>query len=311
MPLGTLDRSPPPFFKQGASAVSKLLVFSALAVFLMVADLRFQVTQPIRVVVSTVLFPFQWLALQPVRAIDSGLEYFTSLHEALGRASDLEKRLAEQFQRSAKVEQLSQENQQLRQLLQLQKSPATSGQAAEILYDAPDPYNRKVIIDKGMLSDIALGSPVVGALGVIGQVTRVNPTYSEVTLLIDRDQTIPVLNTRTGERSVAYGDAGTRGASLELRFMAGNADVQQGDLLTTSGVDGVYPAGLHVARVDRIERRADSAFAKIYCQPVALMSGPRHVMVIKPVSAQIPNKIEEMPTGPGLRKPVRKSGGVS
>jgi rod shape-determining protein MreC len=121
MPLGTLDRTPPPIFKQGASAVSKLLVFSALAVFLMVADLRLKVTQPIRQAISTVMQPFQWVALQPVRAFNYSLDYLGGLGNALTRSSELEKRLAEDFQRSSQVEQLKLENAQLRQLLQLNK----------------------------------------------------------------------------------------------------------------------------------------------------------------------------------------------
>lgn len=308
MPLGTLDRSPPPIFKQGASAVSKLLVFSALATFLMVADQRFQVVRPLRSVISTALYPLQWMALQPVRAVSAAGGYFGSLHTAQTRSADMERRLAEQFQRSSRVEQLTRENEQLRQLLALQKVPGTSGQAAEILYEAPDPYSRKVIIDKGALQDIVLGSPVVAALGVVGQVTRVHPTYSEVTLLMDRDQSIPVLNVRTGERSIATGDGGTQGGTLELRFMSTNADVQRGDLLTTSGIDGVYPAGLHVALVESIERKADTPFARIHSRSTALMSGPRHVMVLKPVQAQIPKHFEP---APAQIKPGRKAGGPS
>jgi rod shape-determining protein MreC len=96
------------------------------------------------------------------------------------------------------------------------------------------------------------------------------------------------LNTRTGARSVVYGDPSQHGGILELRFMAGNADVQQGDILSTSGVDGVYPPGIPVARVDKVERRADSAFAKIYCQPLANTLGARHVMILDPFSVQIP-----------------------
>jgi rod shape-determining protein MreC len=118
----------------------------------------------------------------------------------------------------------------------------------------------------------------------------VYPLVSEVTLVIDREHTIPVLNTRTGARSVVYGDPVSQGGSLELRFMAGNADVQQGDILATSGVDGVYPAGLSVARIDKIERRADSAFARIYCQPLALIRSTKHVMVLDPVAGQIPDR---------------------
>ena len=79
----------------------------------------------------------------------------------------------------------------------------------------------------------------------------------------------------------------SRANALELRFMAANADVQAGDLLTTSGVDGVYPPGLPVARVQKVERRVDSAFARISCLPLALVAGVGHVMVLQPISAQV------------------------
>jgi rod shape-determining protein MreC len=132
------------------------------------------------------------------------------------------------------------------------------------------------------------------------------PLVSEVTLVIDRDHATPVLNTRTGARSVAFGDPITRGGVLELRFMAGNADVQADDVLTTSGIDGVYPPGLPVAKIDRIERRADSAFARIYCVPQAHVASARHVLVLQPVSDQLPPRPEPEPV-----RPVGKKGGRS
>ena len=120
--------------------------------------------------------------------------------------------------------------------------------------------------------------------GVLGQVTRVQPFSSEVTLLSDRAQTIPVMVARTGARSVAYGDASNlRPDGMELRFMPNDADVQEGDELVTSGVDGVYMAGLPVARVVRVERRAQSPFMRIYCEPVARLEGARHVLVLTPL----------------------------
>jgi rod shape-determining protein MreC len=304
VPLGTLDRSPPPFFKQGPTALSKLMFFSALAVFLMVADSRFKITQPVRAVVATGLYPMQWLAMRPVLLAQSGAAYFESLRGAQTSEEATRKKLALQAQRAAQVEQLSLENARLRKLLALRDQIKTSSQAAEVLYDAADPYTRRVIIDKGLAQGVKPGSPVIDEAGVLGQVTRVYPLVSEVTLVIDREQAIPVLNTRTGARSVAYGDPVTLGGSLELRFMAGNADVQQGDILATSGVDGVYPAGLSVARIDKIERRADSAFARIYCQPLSLIHSTKHVMVLDPVSAQIPDKPVATVT-----PPVPKKGG--
>lgn len=292
MPLGTLDRSPPPIFKQGPSALSKLMFFSALSLFLMVADTRFSITQPVRAALATALYPIQWLALQPVRAVQGSGEYFTGLSQANANSEEARRKLALQSLRAGQVEQLSQENSRLRKLLGLREQLATPVMAAEVLYDAADPYTRKVIIDKGMAQGVELGSPVLDESGVLGQVTRVHPLVSEVTLVIDRDLAIPVLNVRTGARSVAYGDPSTPGGGLELRFMGSNSDVQQGDLLTTSGVDGVYPPGLPVAKISRIERRAESAFSKIYCAPQALVTGARHVMVVKPVAGQIPTRPE-------------------
>ena len=303
MSLGTLDRTPPPIFKQGLSAFSKLILFSALALFLMVADARFQVTQPLRAVLATSLYPVQWLALQPVRAGRAVGDYFITARQAQSQSEAAALMLATQALRSSQVEQLTLENSRLRKLLDLREQLQVVGVAAEVLYDAADPYTRKVVISKGLSQGVVLGSPVIDELGVLGQVTLVNPLVSEVTLIIDRDLAIPVLNVRTGVRSLAFGDAGGSGG-LELRFMGSTSDVQQGDLLTTSGVDGVYPPGLPVARIDSIERRAESAFARIHCTPLALVSGARHVMVLQPQSAQIPPR-------PADAAAVPKEGGRS
>jgi len=310
MPLGTLDRTPPPFFKQGPSALSRLVVFSSLAFFCMVADVRFRVAQPVRAVVATVLYPLQWLTLQPVFVLQQVGVHFESLQHAQAAQEQARRELAQQALRGSRVEQLMLENLRLRELLQLRRQLTTSAQTAEVLYDAADVYTRKLIIDKGMSQGIALGSPVIDESGVLGQVTRVQPLVSEVTLVTDRDLALPVLNARTGARTVAYGDPAGNYASglggLELRFMAGNADVQAGDMLTTGGVDGIYPAGLPVARIDRIERRADSAFARILCQPLARVNAARHVLVLQPLANQIPPRPEpENPPG-SVRKWGRK-----
>jgi rod shape-determining protein MreC len=287
MALGTLDRSLPPFFNQGPSVYSKLFFFGALSLFLMVADARFNVTQPIRAVIATALYPVQWLAVQPVHAVQGASEYFTSLSQAQAESAEARKKLVLQSLRAGRVEELIQENNRLRKLLDLKEQLTTPVMAAEVLYDAADSYTRKVIIDRGQAHKVDLGSPVLDESGVLGQVTRVFPLVSEVTLVVDRELAIPVLNVRTGARSVAYGDPTVGGSGMELRFMGSNADVQQGDLLTTSGVDGVYPPGLPVARVSRIEHRAESAFSKIYCVPEALTAGARHVIVVKPVTSDL------------------------
>lgn len=305
MPLGTLDRAPPPFFRQGPSAFSKLLFFSALALFLMVADTRFKITQPVRTGIAAVLQPVQWLALQPISLAMKVNDYFTTVATAQTAENAVRRKLASQSLRAGQVEQLQLENTRLRNLLDLRQTLPFEAQAAEVLYDAADIYSRKIILDKGTTHHMVPGSAVLDESGVLGQVTRVYPLVSEVTLLVDRDQAIPVLNTRTGARSVAFGDPVFNGGGLELRFMAANADVLAGDLLTTSGVDGVYPPGLPVAHVTKVERRADSAFARIYCTPAAAITASRHVMVISPVSAQIAPRPAAVPEAVG-KKPTPK-----
>lgn len=307
MPLGTLDRSAPSFFRQGPTALSQLVFYSALALFLMVADARFRITDPLRHAVGVVLYPVQWLMLKPVEFASGGADYFQSLQQAQSEAGAARKSLVLMSQRANQSDQLAQENDRLRQLLALRARLQVPAQAAQILYETADTYTRRVIVDQGKMAGVELGSPVLDAAGVLGQVTRVHPFLSEVTLLIDRDQAIPVLNIRTGVRGVAYGDpVASHGGGMELRFMSANADVQEGDLLSTSGIDGVYPPGLPVARVVRMERRADSAFARIYCAPLAAVQGARHVMLLKPVADQLPQRPEPEPLLAPTKKKAHK-----
>lgn len=280
MPLGTVDRSPPPFFKQGASAVSKLMVFSALALLLMVADARLNIATPLRAVVSVALAPLQWVVMQPVQAVRGFGGYFGSLQQARAEAQRAESNLLQQVQRAALVEHLAQENESLRSLLKMNTRLGAPAVGAEVLYDAADPYGRKVVVNRGQTHGVTSGSAVMDGYGVIGQVTQVYPFTAEVTLLTDRDQAIPVLNTRTGQRSLAFGLPDRRGDRLELRFVPANTDLRVGDVLTTSGVDGVYPAGLPVAQISHIERRGESGFARVECTPTAQVAGALRVLVL-------------------------------
>ena len=288
MALGTLDRTPPPFFRQGPSSLTKLSFCSALAVFLMVADARFTITQPVRATVATMLYPLQRSLLVPVEAIRDSRDYVGGLAHAVAGEQAARGELARVSERAQRADQLQIENARLRALLELRPTLDVRSQAAEVLYEAADPYSRKVIIDRGVAHNVALGSPVVNEAGVLGQVTRVYLQSSEVTLLTDRDAAIPVLNSRTQVRSAAFGGGSGGVGLLEMRFMAGNADVQTGDLLTTSGVDGVYPPGLKVASVAKIDRKIDSGFARIVLVPAAQSDGVRHVLVLEPTGARLP-----------------------
>jgi rod shape-determining protein MreC len=304
MPLGTLDRTPPPFFRQGPSALTKLAFFSALALFLMAADTRFAAIGQLRAGLATVLHPVQRSLLAPVELWQGGADYAMGLQQALARADAAHAELARQSERATRAEALQQENTRLRSLLDLRARLQVRSQAAETLYEASDVYSRKVIINRGSANGIAPGSPVINEVGVLGQVTRVYPLSSEVTLLTDKDAAIPLLNVRTEARNVAYGLAG--GAGMELRFVAANADVRVGDALTTSGVDAVYPPGIPVAKVASVERKSDAGFARILLSLVAAPDGVHHVLVLEPLGVQLPPRPEPVPAGtnaPAPKKP--------
>ncbi len=208
-------------------------------------------------------------------------------------------------QQANQVAELGAENGHLRALLQLSQRSTTQSTPAEIQYDTRDPFTQKVVIGRGSQQGINNGSPVVNEDGVIGQVTRVFPLQSEVTLLTDKDQAVPVQIVRTGLRSVIYGTP--KGDSLDLRFVPISADVLAGDELVTSGLDGVYPPGLPVAKVVRVDKQADTAFARVICVPVAQVRGARQLLVLHYVTDVPPRPADPDPVAAAKDAKAKKN----
>jgi rod shape-determining protein MreC len=285
--LGTIDRTPPPFFRQGYSALTKLIFFTALSVFMMVADTRFTVIQPLRSGIAAALAPVQRSLLVPIDLALGGNDYLQGLSKALAAEDAARRQLVLQAEQAQSAERLANENRQLRGLLELKPGLTVKSVAAEVMYEAADPFSRKLYIDRGLAQGLVPSSPVITEGGVIGQVTRVYPLTSEVTLLTDRDAAIPLLNTRTQLRAAAFGGV-AQGSALELRFVSANTDVKVGDVLHTSGVDGVYPPGLPVAKVTLVEKQADGGFTKVELAPLASVDRVRHVLVLEPLKNQLP-----------------------
>jgi len=273
-----MEYSPPPLFKQGASARAKVVFFSLLAIGLLVADSRVRSLAMVRQVVGSALYPLQMAALAPRDAVYRVGDYFASVQTLQHVNRDLTQRQAVNAELLQQSQQLLAENAQLRKLLGASERLPAKFLMSEILYDARDPFTRKIVLNRGSQSGVALGQPVIDDVGVVGQVTSVYPFTSEATLLTDKDQAIAVQDVRSGLRSVAYGRGQTGG--LDLKFMATNADIQKGDLLVTSGIDGVFPAGLAVAKVLQVESKSSDAFAHITCQPAAGVDRNRQLLVL-------------------------------
>jgi rod shape-determining protein MreC len=300
--LGSFNQSPPPFFQQGPTSRTKLAFFAALAVFLMVADTRFQFVQPLRAGLATTLLPVQQAMMWPAQGWQASADYLSGLEAAVQARNKARAETTALADKAARLPELETENKRLRALLELRPAMVPRARTAEVLYVARDPYSRKLFIDAGGQQGIVLGSPVINEFGVLGQVTRLYPMSSEVTLLTDVHAAVPVINLRSQQRSAAFGGTG---GLMELRFMAANADVQVGDMLATGGMDGVYPHGLPVAKVHSVERRGDAGFARIVLTPAAVHDGLRHVMVLEPLSSQLPLRMEAAaePTRPVNARP--------
>ena len=283
--MAGIDHAPPPFFKRGPAPLALLTFYIAVSLAIFVVDLRLQSLELLRQSLSLVIDPVQRVAQTPGSLVDHVGQYlqgFRALqlennqlkHAALNTAPDLQ-RLA----------QLEAENERLRKLLSVKEREKASGQVSQILYTARDPFSRKIIVDKGQQAGITAGQPAIDETGVVGQVTRVFPFSAEVTLITDKDQVVPVQVVRTGQRSVVFG---LGNGQLELRYMPANADIQEGDLLVTSGLDGIYLPGFPVAKVINIERDSAYSFARIFCVPIAGVENFGEVMVLNPRQALPP-----------------------
>lgn len=291
----------PEFFYRGPSPFVRLLFFSVLALAIMVADARFRALDLARAAVATITYPLQQAALAPGDILRRIGDFFVTQNKLQRENVELKQSVLKKSEELQRMSLIESELANLRKLLGARALIQENSTLAEILHSGRNPFRRKVIVDKGAKDDIQLGEAVISADGVLGQVTAVFPFTSEVTLLTDKNQAVPVMLHRNGLRAVVFGNG--RDGTLDLPFIPLNADVQNGDMLVTSGIDGTYPAGLFIAKVTNIERNATSAFARITCTPVAGIDQDRHVLVLTNLTAATKPQPEPEPS----KSPPKKS----
>jgi rod shape-determining protein MreC len=243
----------------------------------MTLDSRFRYLGGVREIFSVIVYPLQKLAHVPVSMYDAASELFQHSEIAEENVRLKQQHLVDKGQ-LLRLRALEAENTQLRKLLNATQRIKNKATVAEILRVPHDPFNRKVLLDKGSMSGIEAGQAVVDDIGVVGQVTRNYPLASEVTLLTDKDHPVPVQVVRNGLRSIISGTG--REGVLELRYMAINTDIREGDMLVTSGIDGVYPPGLPVAVVSQIDRNPNYIFARITCTPASGVNQNRQLLIL-------------------------------
>jgi len=273
-----MEYQAPPFFKTGPTPLARLLILSALSIALLVSDARFDYLTPLRQLAAVIVYPLQRVATAPLSIARRIGDFFVTNSSLRSENARLAQ---ENFTSSGLLQELKAlraENARLRALVGARERFDVNATAADVVYAARDPFSRRLVIDKGSRDEVKAGQPVVDESGLLGQVTRVYPWLAEVTLVTDKGHFVPVQNLRNGLRAVLSGTG--RDGVLELRFVPVNADHRNGDELVTSGIDGVYPPGLPVARVSQVERSATRLFARITCTPLAGVSNHTQVLLL-------------------------------
>jgi rod shape-determining protein MreC len=279
-----VEHTPPPFFVRGPAPLVRLAFFASLSLALLVLDARFGYAEGLRSVLALAAYPIQQAARLPVVIVEGAAGFFATQARLREENESLRARLLVATLDAQRYESAQAEASSLRRLIGATERLERKAIPVEVLYAGRDPYARKVIVDRGAQHGVQPGSAVVDDAGVIGQLTRAHAFVSEVTLLTDLGLAIPVQVLRNGLRAIAFG--GGSSGLLELRYMAANADVENGDVLVTSGIDGTYPAGLPVASVVRVERDASYTFARVLAQPLAGVERGRYALVLSPGARQ-------------------------
>jgi rod shape-determining protein MreC len=290
-------------FNRGPGPGARLAFFAMLSLLLMFVDARFHYLESTRSALSVLISPVQRMATLPITLMQEAGDFFVTQGSLLEEKKRLERQHGTDAVQLVQHQSVLQENQQLRNLLALQQRNQFTGQFAEIIYAERDVFRRKVLINKGVSSHVQAGQVVMDDKGIVGQITRVYPWLSEVTLITEKDHAVPVQVLRNGLRSVTFGAGDT--SQLSLRYMPVSTDIQNGDVLVTSGIDGIYPQGIPVARVEKIERDAAYPFARIVCLPLGGVDKYRQLLVLTAMP-EIPARPEPDPLP--ARVKTRKSG---
>jgi rod shape-determining protein MreC len=298
-----------PIIGRGPPLTAYFLTLAAISIALMWADQRYQQIDRIREVLSAVVHPVQRAVDFPFRATN----YVTGSFADRGklRQENLELtarlRLANlQLQRFAALED---ENRRLRDMRAKTIGIADKVLVASILNVDLDPFRHRVLLDKGAVDGVFRGQAVLDGDGIVGQVTKVNAATAEVILISDAEHAIPVQSNRSGVRTIAVGTGDLN--RLSLPFVTAESDIQQGDLLLSTGMGGVFPPGYPVGQVSRV-KRSGSTFAVVEAHPTAKLDRDREVLLVwfRPLPEPTVSATPTTPTGkPAATAPAEKPAG--
>ena len=269
-------------FNKGPSLLSKLLLLTFISILLMGIDFRFHYLKSIRQFTSVLTKPFHTVLNLPIDIYDFTTQYFSNQSHLIHENETLKLNIDALKADLQRLDYIDQENDQLRNLLEVRNTNKFKTEAVSIIYSRFDPFNQKIIIDGGQNKDFQPGQPVIDALGLVGQISSVFPETSEVTLIIDKRMSVPIQIQRNGLRAITNGNG--QNETISLSYLPKSVDVMKGDILKTSGIDTIYPEGIAVAEILEISHDPKLPFAKIICKPISAIHNHSHVLVVTPIN---------------------------
>lgn len=285
------------FARRGISSTNKLILLSFLAIALLMLDSRFSAVQTAKRYAATVLYPLQWLANQPIEWYEYGSAFLQSQVYLLNENQRLVQENAHLKMQAHYTQTQQKELHDLKALMLLQDHNLKITTAAEVISDGKEPLSTRIIINKGSRDGVQQGDAVVDQYGLLGQISQAHPLTAEVTMLTDSNIIIPVMVARTHVRSLAHGGSG----DISLRYFPTDADLRIGDLLITSGIDSVYPAGIPVATVTQTGRNAGTPYYRVDLKPMSAMQQSKYVLVL-PQTTLTANHATNVPTTSASQK---------
>lgn len=268
----------PPLFRQGVSIRARFLFFLMLSLAVILVDGRLRALDDFRSALTSFLTPFKEVVQLPGLFIENSPGYFISkknLNEEIQRLTK-ENQLLQLD--AARMEEMRQENENLRHLVSALAATTDHVVTTEVIGRPADPFSRRIQIAAGALDGVQVGMPVIGPFGVLGQVSRTVSHQSEVTLISDHKSRISVINNRTGQIFLlaGTGDSGL----LTVAFAQPSADLQPGDELVTSGLDHLYPKAVLTAIVKSSTYVPGEAYRRVEATAAADLTDVQFATVV-------------------------------
>ena len=264
--------------RSGFSLGVRFVLLAIVCVALMMLDQRQQHLQRVRQVLSVVVSPVRVLVELPFSAWRSASVNLTERSALIAENEQLRREQLEIQSRLQRLDALETENERLRQLLDSTERVGLRALVAKILSVDLNPYRQRFDLNRGAADGVFVGQALLDAQGIVGQIVRVDAFTSEAVLITDADTAVPVSVNRNGLRTIAVGTGDS--ARLRLPYLTNSADIKTGDLLVSSGLGGVFPAGYPVGRVVAVNLQPEQSFSEVMAEPASTLDRDREVLLV-------------------------------